>query len=73
MSQRLADLLPLHRLEPLRRFQRCRVHQTSPLVRHTNPNPLNIVFITFRHAALADHYAPTVKFSITYRTTGMGI
>jgi hypothetical protein len=44
-SQRLADLLPLHRQEPLRRLQRCRVHQTSPLVRHANPKTLSVVLL----------------------------
>jgi hypothetical protein len=48
-SQRLTDLLPLHRLIPLRWLQRCRVRRTNPLVRHANPKALSIVsFLTFR-------------------------
>jgi hypothetical protein len=38
----LADLLPLHRRVPLRRLHRCRVHRTSPPVRHTNPRSLRL-------------------------------
>jgi hypothetical protein len=48
-NQRPADLLPLHQQEPLRRLQRCRVHRTSPLVRHANPKTLSVVpLLTFR-------------------------
>jgi hypothetical protein len=48
-SQRPADLLPLHQQVPLCRLQRCRVHQTSPLVRHADPKTLSDVpLLTFK-------------------------
>jgi hypothetical protein len=37
-----ADLLSLHRRVQLRRLHRCRVHRTSPPVRHTNPRSLRL-------------------------------
>jgi hypothetical protein len=45
-SQRLTDLLSLHQCEALRRLQRCWARRASPLLRYTNPKPLNTMSIT---------------------------